>query len=152
MKKYDILLSLKTLPLGASVRALSGLMSSTEEDTLDMLQEMAKGEDPLVYVNAGRWYIAGINRDGELWTGGHRYLQEVAARGHADPVHGWQDEALTGITKDGRRSTITRAVLPKKCCGCGCADAEKAANRANRKFIDPRVPGKDRKSQQEGEK
>jgi hypothetical protein len=138
MKHYHVLLAMLTTKGGQSVRAIASLMSADYQETYHTLVTMSELHDPLVYCSGQRWYIAGVDRDGEVKTGAYKYLDEVKGKPGVDPVHTWKDEVLTGMKKDGKRSEIDRAVLPTGCCGCGCSDPDKAAKKANRIFIDPR--------------
>jgi hypothetical protein len=138
---YKFLMTLRTMPNGASTDAVANMCGVSTEYALDTLCEMRQGVGvfgPLVYCAAGEWHIEGIERDGEIKTGGYAYLDSVASNNAVETPHTWTDEALTGIKPNGKQSTIKRAVLPTgKRCRCGCADAEDAARKQNDKFVKP---------------
>jgi len=63
----------------------------------------------------GVYKVGGVHRDGEASTGGFRALEESAYAPDLAMINSsvWVDEALTGISRDGNRTRIDNAVIPR---------------------------------------
>jgi len=102
-------------PSPSSLPALSKFSGIAEDVALRLLWQMAQDTDPhgpLVTLSRDGVRIAGYMRHDSM-AGGWAYLAECRDNvSLCEPVRPWKEEALTGITGSGKRSKITRAVLP----------------------------------------
>ncbi len=99
----DLLARMAKLPCDIVKRVIADLTDAEQCDGVAWIEKRGDA-----------YRIGGVKRDGEASTGGHRALEESLTAPFLAQLNAsrWIDEALTGITADGRPTRICNAVIP----------------------------------------
>jgi hypothetical protein len=100
----DLISRYAKLPSDVVLRVLSDLTDADQCDGCAWVERNGDG-----------FRVAGVLRDGEASTGGFRALEESISAPFLTELNSqrWVDEALTGITYNGRETRIRNAVIPR---------------------------------------
>lgn len=100
---FDLIVRFSHLPADVVARVIADLIDPLKND-----------DQPWLECRGDSYRIAGVKRDGEASTGGFRALEESLSAPSLAQLNTqrWVDEALTGITADGRQTRIINAVIP----------------------------------------
>jgi len=85
-----------------------------------------------------RFIVAGLQRDGDVSTGGWMAIKEANDNPHLDTdPRWWKEEALAGMDSKGNETKIENAVIPKSGREYSSREsAEDRAIRSGRRFIE----------------